>query len=79
VKGQYYANATNDFWKLIGAALNQHLDGLTYESKLEMLKAHGIGLWDTIATSRSAACPKSGFSFSGLQLEQGQTFARSYP
>lgn len=46
-KKQYYANPSNDFWKLIGAALNHHLDGLSYESKLEMLKAHGIGLWDT--------------------------------
>jgi hypoxanthine-DNA glycosylase len=28
-KGQYYANPPNDYWKLIGAALNQQLDGLT--------------------------------------------------
>jgi hypoxanthine-DNA glycosylase len=25
-EGQYYANPGNDFWKLIGAALNQSLD-----------------------------------------------------
>lgn len=46
-KGQYYANPSNDFWKLVGAVLDQQLDGLTYESKMEMLKAHRIGLWDT--------------------------------
>lgn len=46
-KGQYYANPSNDSWKLIGAALNQDLDGLTYENKIETLKAHNFGLWDT--------------------------------
>jgi TDG/mug DNA glycosylase family protein len=43
---QYYANPGNDFWKLVGAALNQNLDGLSYEDKLELLKANRIGLWD---------------------------------
>src|SRR5438477_4963619 len=46
-KGQYYANRGNDFWKLIGAALNQNVDRLCYESKIEVLKKHGIRLWDT--------------------------------
>ncbi|HWA95069.1 MAG TPA: DNA-deoxyinosine glycosylase [Terracidiphilus sp.] len=44
--GQYYANPGNDFWKLVGAALNLTLDGLPYEAKIESLKANRIGLWD---------------------------------
>ncbi len=44
--GQYYANRNNDFWKLIGNALNESLHGLTYNDKLESLKIHRIGLWD---------------------------------
>ena len=44
--GEYYANPGNDFWKLIGAALNQPFNDLSYEDKLELLKAHRIGLWD---------------------------------
>jgi TDG/mug DNA glycosylase family protein len=47
---QYYANPANDFWKLIGAALNQNLDGLSYEEKLGLLKANRIGLWDAYHT-----------------------------
>ena len=43
---QYYANPGNDFWKLIGAVLNQTFTGLSYEDKLELLKANRIGLWD---------------------------------
>ncbi len=44
--GQYYANPGNDFWKLVGAALDKSLDGLSYEDKLDLLKASRIGLWD---------------------------------
>ena len=44
--GQYYANPGNDFWTLVGAALNQTLVGLPYEAKIELLKAHRVGLWD---------------------------------
>jgi len=46
VAGQYYANSNNDFWKLVGAAVNQNLEGLLYNDKLELLKVHRIGLWD---------------------------------
>jgi len=45
-KGQYYANPSNDFWKLIGEVLNQNFGTLPYERKVETLNAHGIGLWD---------------------------------
>ncbi|HWZ51363.1 MAG TPA: DNA-deoxyinosine glycosylase [Granulicella sp.] len=44
--GQYYANPGNDFWKLIGAALPQTVDGLSYKDKLELLKVNRVGLWD---------------------------------
>ena len=43
---QYYANPGNDFWRLVGAALNQTFVGLPYEAKLDLLKANRIGLWD---------------------------------
>jgi len=48
--GQYYANHGNDFWKLVGAAVNQTLEGLPYANKLELLKANRIGLWDAYHT-----------------------------
>src|ERR1017187_6889420 len=43
---QYYANPANDFWKLIGAMLNQTFAGRSYWDKLDLLKANRIGLWD---------------------------------
>jgi TDG/mug DNA glycosylase family protein len=45
-KGQYYANPSNDFWKLVGQVLNQNVVTLPYERRIEMLKKFGIGLWD---------------------------------
>jgi hypoxanthine-DNA glycosylase len=43
---QYYANPGNDFWKLIGAALNQQFENAPYEVKIDLLKVNRIGLWD---------------------------------
>lgn len=43
---QYYANLSNDFWELIGAALNENLECLSYTNRIEKLRAERIGLWD---------------------------------
>jgi double-stranded uracil-DNA glycosylase len=48
--GQYYANPNNDFWNLLAAVLKQNLEGVPYEAKIEILRAHGIGLWDAFHT-----------------------------
>jgi double-stranded uracil-DNA glycosylase len=45
-KSQYYANPSNDFWKLTGQVLTQSLVALSYERRIETLKNCGIGLWD---------------------------------
>ena len=44
--GQYYANLSNDFWKLIGESLDVSFVNLPYDAKIELLKANRIGLWD---------------------------------
>jgi double-stranded uracil-DNA glycosylase len=44
--GEYYANPGNDFWKLVGAALNQNLVDLPYQDRIRYLKVNGVGLWD---------------------------------
>jgi hypoxanthine-DNA glycosylase len=38
-KGQYYANPANDFWKLIGHVFNQNVVTLSYERRVETLRA----------------------------------------
>ncbi|MCQ1534500.1 DNA-deoxyinosine glycosylase [Methanosarcina sp. KYL-1] len=45
-KQQYYGNPGNDFWRLLGRALGEDLQGMEYEGRLEALKRNSIGLWD---------------------------------
>src|ERR671921_2894770 len=53
---QYYAHPTNQFWRLVGCAVGEELQALDYGERLERLAAHGIGLWDVIASaSRSGS------------------------
>jgi TDG/mug DNA glycosylase family protein len=46
---RYYAHPTNQFWKLLGAALGEELHGLDYEERLARLAERRIGLWDVVA------------------------------
>ncbi|HII80615.1 MAG TPA: DNA-deoxyinosine glycosylase [Methanosarcina sp.] len=45
-KQQYYGNPGNDFWRLLGKALGEDLQGMDYDRRLEVLRHGGIGLWD---------------------------------
>lgn len=45
---QYYAHPRNHFWPLIGALLNLPLDELPYARRIAALRAHRLGLWDSI-------------------------------
>jgi hypoxanthine-DNA glycosylase len=49
--GRYYAHPTNQFWRLLGAAIGEDLHALACEQRLERLAARGIGLWDVIASA----------------------------
>ena len=46
---RYYAHPTNQFWKLVGAAIGQDLHSLDYAERLQALAENRIGLWDVIA------------------------------
>ena len=43
-KQQYYANPSNDFWRVMSLALNQGLE-LDYEKRINTLLENKIGLW----------------------------------
>ena len=51
---RYYAHPQNQFWRLVGMAIERDLVGLAYEARLEALLAAGIGLWDTVASATRA-------------------------
>jgi hypoxanthine-DNA glycosylase len=49
---EYYANPTNQFWRLIGAVIGADLVVLPYAARLSTLADAGIGLWDVVASAR---------------------------
>jgi hypoxanthine-DNA glycosylase len=46
---RYYAHPTNQFWRLLGAAIGDDLAALDYAARLERLAARSIALWDVVA------------------------------
>jgi double-stranded uracil-DNA glycosylase len=48
---RYYAHPTNQFWRLLGQAIGEELQPLSYEQRLVRLGEHRIGLWDVIASA----------------------------
>ena len=49
---RYYAHPQNQFWRLLGSALNEELAGLTYDDRLQRLATRGIALWDVVGEAR---------------------------
>ena len=48
---RYYAHPTNQFWRLLGAAIGEELHALDYDARLARLGERRIGLWDVIASA----------------------------
>jgi TDG/mug DNA glycosylase family protein len=51
---QYYAHPQNQFWRLMGAVIGADLAAAAYETRLAMLRSHGVGLWDVVRSARRA-------------------------
>jgi hypoxanthine-DNA glycosylase len=49
---RYYAHPTNQFWRLLGLAIGEELQPMSYEERLARLAVRRIGLWDVIASAR---------------------------
>lgn len=43
---QYYAHKQNQFWKILGALLDQPLAELDYPARQQAVRAAGIAIWD---------------------------------
>lgn len=46
-KQQYYGNARNHFWPIIGEVFQEEIPTV-YRERIALLKKYGVGLWDTI-------------------------------
>jgi len=52
---EYYAHPRNHFWPLLAAIVGEPLAAMPYTERLARLRAHRIGVWDTIV-----ACERAG-------------------
>ncbi|NTZ41739.1 DNA-deoxyinosine glycosylase [Altererythrobacter sp. SALINAS58] len=49
---EYYAHPRNAFWRLVGEAIGVDVSAEEYGARLDILREHGIGLWDSIGSAR---------------------------
>ena len=49
---RYYAHPANQFWRLLGSAIGDELQPLSYAQRLARLAERRIGLWDVIASAK---------------------------
>jgi hypoxanthine-DNA glycosylase len=68
---QYYAHRQNQFWKILGAVLDQPLAGMDYATKQAAVKTAGIAIWDVYA-----ACERAGSLDSAIRNGQPNDFMR---
>jgi hypoxanthine-DNA glycosylase len=69
--GQYYAHRQNQFWRILGALINQPLYEMDYASRWPHVQAAGIAIWDVYAT-----CEREGSLDSDIRLGVANDFAQ---
>jgi len=68
---QYYAHKQNQFWKILGAVLNQPLYEADYAAKQAAVNTAGIAIWDVYAS-----CERAGSLDSAIRNGQPNDFAQ---
>ena len=48
---RYYAHPQNQFWRLMGAVIDEDLVSMDYPQRLEALLGGGVGLWDSVGSA----------------------------
>jgi len=51
---QYYAHPQNQFWRILGAVVDQPLKEMDYPARLAAVQAAGIAIWDVFASCERA-------------------------
>lgn len=67
---QYYAHKQNQFWKILGAVLQQPLFEMDYAARQAAVKAAGIAIWDVYAS-----CERAGSLDSAIRNGKPNDFA----
>lgn len=75
-KQQYYGNARNHFWPIIGEVFHEAVPTV-YDERIALLKKYGVGLWDTIQS-----CERKGSLDATIRNEVPNDFTwlfKTYP
>ena len=68
--GMYYARRQNQFWRVLGAVLDEPLNDMAYAERQQALRRARIGIWDVYAS-----CERSGSLDSAIRNGQVSDFA----
>lgn len=68
--GQYYAHRQNQFWRLMGALLQEPLADMGYADKQRCLLRHHVGVWDVYRS-----CVREGALDSAIRLAKVNDFS----
>ena len=76
--GQYYAHPRNLFWSLLEQLLGAG-PGLPYQQRLDLLREHGIALWDVIAQCERRSALDSDIVEASIVVNDFATFFAEHP
>lgn len=76
--GQYYAHGRNAFWAIIGDLLGAGPD-LPYESRIRILKSHGIAVWDVLASCTRTSSLDSDIDQGSIVTNDFESFFLAHP
>lgn len=68
---QYYAHRQNQFWRLMGALLQEPVADLAYADKQRCLLRHHVGVWDVYRS-----CVREGALDSAIRLAEANDFSK---
>jgi hypoxanthine-DNA glycosylase len=68
--GQYYAHKQNQFWRIVGAVIEQPLYEMPYPERIAAVQVAGIAIWDVFAH-----CEREGSLDSAIRSAQPNDLA----
>ncbi|MGH7406155.1 MAG: DNA-deoxyinosine glycosylase, partial [Candidatus Methylomirabilales bacterium] len=76
--GEYYANARNAFWRMMGRLLGENLD-LPYATRKRILKKKRIALWDVLAAAQRPGSLDTSIVGTSAVPNDFRIFLKSHP
>lgn len=76
--GQYYAHPRNQFWPIMGSLFGFSPD-ISYQKRLDILKANRIALWDVLASCERITSLDAGIVRASETINDFNNFLAEHP